>query len=89
MGVDATPSLQQVFFGFSQDWGKLLFQTSFLAVGPFLGHLSMKNFSDWTYSLCCKIRQREDVGGGNHPSTNEQKLAYFLTMKMTFNIDKI
>ena len=30
------------FSSFSREWGELLFQTKFLAVGTSLGHLSMK-----------------------------------------------
>ena len=33
------------FSSFSHEWGELLFQTKFLAVGTSLGHLSMKKIS--------------------------------------------
>ena len=56
------------FPNFSREWEELSLQTKFLAVGSSLGHLSIKNFSDRTYRLGSKIRQREGVGGGgNHP----------------------
>ena len=31
----------------------------FLFVGTSLEHLSMKKFSDWTYRVCSRIRERE------------------------------
>ena len=46
------------FSNFSLEWEEPLLQTKFLAVGSSLRHLSMKNFSDWTYRLGSKIRQR-------------------------------
>ena len=56
------------FSSFSREWGELLFQTKLLAVGTSLGHLSMKKFSDWSYHLVPKVRQREDAEGcGNQP----------------------
>ena len=51
------------FFSLSGEWGGLLFQTKFLAVGTSLGHLSMKNFLDWIYCLVPKIRQGEGAEG--------------------------
>ena len=39
----------------------------FLAVGSSLGHLSMKIFSDLSYCLGPKVRQREGAGGGPLP----------------------
>ena len=68
--------------------GQLLFQTNFLAVDISLGYLSMKNFLDRTNQVSPKIRQRERAGGIAPPST-EQKLTYFLTMKMIFSFSKI
>ena len=50
---------------FSREWEELFLQTKFLAVGSSLGHLSMKKFSDQTYCLGSKIRQREGTGSGN------------------------
>ena len=50
---------------FSREWEEPFLQTKFLAVGSSLRHLSMKNFSDQTYRLGSKIRQREGTGGGN------------------------
>ena len=47
------------FFSFSREWGELLFQTDVLTVGKSLEHLSMKKFSDRSYSLGLKIRKRE------------------------------
>ena len=72
-GVECHPPAS--FSSFSREWEKLLFQTKFLAVGSSLGHLSIKNFSDRTYHLGPKIRQREDAGQGGN--SIEQKLAYF------------
>ena len=66
------------FSSFSREWGELLFQTKFLAVGTSLGDLSMKSFTDWSYHLVPKIGQRKDA-----------VLPIFLTMKMPFNLDKI
>ena len=40
-----------VFSSFSQEWEEVFLRTKFLAAGSSLGHLSMKNFSDWTYRL--------------------------------------
>ena len=59
----------QQFFRFSQKWEELFMQTEFFSVGSSLGHLSMKKFSDRTFRLGSKIRQREGAG--------EQKLTYF------------
>ena len=60
------------FSSFSREWGELLFQTKFLAVGTSLGHLSMKNFSNGRYHLVSKIRQREDAEGcGNQTPPTE------------------
>ena len=53
------PPPQQVFSNFSRKQEELSWQTKFLAVDSFLGHMSMKNFSDPTYRLGSKIRQRE------------------------------
>ena len=80
------------FSSFSREGGELLFQTKFLAVGTSLGHLSMKNFSNWSYHLVSKIRQREDAEGCSNPSPPpplSKNLHIFLTMKMPFNLDKI
>ena len=41
---------------FSREWGELLFQTNFMAVGTSLGHFSMKKFSDWSYHLGPEIK---------------------------------
>ena len=49
----------QVFPIFLEN-GKSSLQTKFLTVGSSLGHLPMKKFSDRTYRLGSKIRQRED-----------------------------
>ena len=43
--------------------GESFKQTNLLAVGSSLGRLSMKKFSDWSYCLGPKIRQREGAGG--------------------------
>ena len=41
--------LSKGFSPFSREWGELLFQANFLAVGISLGHLSMKKiFSYWS-----------------------------------------
>ena len=56
------------FFKFFSEMGRAILETKLLLVGSSLGHLSMKNFSDRTYRLGSKIRQRECV---------EQKLTYF------------
>ena len=57
------------FSSFSHEWGELLIQTKFFAVGTSLVHLSMKKFSDWSYHLFPKIRQNEDAEGcGNQTS---------------------
>ena len=45
--------------------GRAFLQIEFLPVGSSLGHLSMKKFSDRTYLLGSKIRQREGAGGGD------------------------
>ena len=66
-GADATLT---GFSNFSLEWKELFFQTKFLAVGSFLGHLFMKKFSDQTYRVGSKIRQRDGAGwgrGGNYP----------------------
>ena len=42
----------------------------------------MKNFSDWTYRLGPKFRQREGAG----PLSKSSPI--FLTMKMTFSLNK-
>ena len=66
------------FSNFSQECEELLLRTKFLTVGSSLGHLSMKNFSDRTYRLGPKIRQREGAGGWQPPPPPiEQKLTYF------------
>ena len=52
----------QRFSSSSQEWGELLFETNFLGIGTSSGHLSIKNFSDWSYRLGPKIRQREGAG---------------------------
>ena len=59
------------FSNFSLEWEELLLQTKFLAVGSSLGHLSRKKFSDQTYHLGSKIRQREDAGAGVTTTPNE------------------
>ena len=67
------------FFHSFSGMGRAFLQTKFLAIGSFLGHLSMKKVS----------RQREGAGGGGGDNTPiEQKLTYFLTMNMIFNIYK-
>ena len=50
-GVDSTSPTG--FFNVSPEWEELLLQTKFLAVGSFLGQLSMKQFfrSDLPYWL--------------------------------------
>ena len=73
-GVDATPA--NSFSNFSREWEELFLQTKFLAVRSSLGYLSMKRFSDRTYRLGSKIRQREGAREGGNPPT-EQKLIYF------------
>ena len=75
------------FSNFSQKWEELFLQTKFLPVRSSLGHLHIKNFSNWTYHLSSKIRQREGTGGWQPPPI-EQKLTFFLTMKMVFNLNK-
>ena len=57
--------------------GTAFLQIKFLAVGSYLGHLSIKSFSDQIYRLGPKVRQREGAGGGNHPSPIEQRFTYF------------
>ena len=59
------------FVQFFQKWEELFLQTKLLSVGHSLGHLSMKKFSDQTYCLGSKIRQKEGAWGGrggHHPS---------------------
>ena len=73
------------FSNFSREWEEFL-QTKFLAVASSLGHLSMKKFSDWTFCLGSKIRQREGAGGWQHP--HGLFFLYFQTMKMTFNLNQ-
>ena len=51
------------FSNFSQKWEERFLQTKFLPVGSSLGHLPMKNFSDRTYHIGSKVRQREGAGG--------------------------
>ena len=67
-GVDATPPLPPPnrFFQFFSGRGRAFLQTKLLPVGSSLGYLSMKTFSDRTYRLGSKIRQR-----------GVQKLIYF------------
>ena len=72
-GGGGDPAQHQI--GFSSQWWELLllllFQTNFLFVGTSLEHLSMKQFSDWTYRVCSKIREREgawDPPPPLHPS---------------------
>ena len=65
------------FPSFYWEWEELLFQTNLLAAGSLLEHLSMKKFSDRTYRLGSKIRQREDAGGRGVRAPIEQKLSYF------------
>ena len=60
---------QTGFSNFSQKWEELFRQTKFLPVGSSLGHLSMKIFSDRTYRLGSKIRQREGAGEGEGLAT--------------------
>ena len=63
--------------GCSREWEELLFQTKFLAVGTSLGHLSIQNYSDWSWHLGSKIRQREGAGGRQPPLTlTKQKLTH-------------
>ena len=57
------------FLQFFSGMGRAFLQTKFLAVGSSLGHLSMKMFSDRTYRLGSKIRQREAAGGGGVATT--------------------
>ena len=57
---------QQVYPIFLSN-GKSFLQTKLFPVGSYLGHLSMKKFSDRTYCLGSKVRQREGAvgrGGG-------------------------
>ena len=65
-GVDFTPSR---FFQFFSEMGRAFLQTKFLPVGSSLGHLSMKKFSDLTFHLGSKLRQREDAGRGGGVAT--------------------
>ena len=59
-GVDATPT---GFFQFFSGIGRAFLQTKFLAVGSSVH----EKFSDRTYRLDSKIRQREDAGGWQLP----------------------
>ena len=79
------------FSNFSQKWEELFLQTKFLAVGSSLGHLSMKNFFHIGPAiLALKLDEGRVLGGGggNHPPTLSKSLPIFLTMKMTFNLNK-
>ena len=78
---------QTGFRSFSLERGELLFQEKLLTVVSSLGHLSIKKFSDQTYRLDSKIRQREDTGGWQPPWTFLNPI--FLTIKMTINLKKI
>ena len=51
------------FSSFSCEWGELLLRSNFLSVISSLRYLSMKKFSDWSYRLGPKIRQKEGVAG--------------------------
>ena len=54
-GVDATPHPPNRISSFSWEWEELLFQTNFLAVVSFLGHLSMKIFQIGPTVLALKL----------------------------------
>ena len=78
-GVDAILSPSR-FFQFFSKMRRDFLQTKFFPVDPSLGHLFMKNFSDRTYRLGCKIREREGTGGCQPapppPPPTERKLTY-------------
>ena len=57
--VEDAPPSRTGFSNFSQKWQELSLQTKFLPVGSSLGHLPMKQFSNRTYRLGSKIKQRE------------------------------
>ena len=65
------------FSNFSREWEELFMQTKFLAVASSLGHLSMKNFSDQTYRLGSKIKQREGAEGSQPPPPPWTFFTYF------------
>ena len=48
-----------------------------LGVGSSLGHLSIKNFSDWSFGLCPKTRKREGTGGAPYISNYEDDIQSF------------
>ena len=88
--VDATsPPPPTGFSNFSREWEELSSQTKFLAVGSSLGQQSMKKVfkSDLPLKLALKLDKGRVLGGGNHP--HGLFLPIFLTMKMTFNFDKL
>ena len=51
------------FFKFFLGMGRAFLETKVLAVGSSLGHCPLKYFSDPTYRLGPKIKQREGAGG--------------------------
>ena len=76
--MDTTPT---GFSNFSREWKKL-FSANYIFSCRLILVTSVheKNFTDRTDHLGSKIRQREDAAGG--------RVAYFLTMKMTFSLNK-
>ena len=58
-GYHPSTGIFKLFLGME----RAFLQTTFLAVGSSLGHLSMKKNSDLTYRLGSKIRQREGAEG--------------------------
>ena len=77
-------SPQQVFEFFS-GMGRTFISNKILVVVSSLGHLSIKKFSDRNNRLGSKIR---GGGGGVQPSSMGFLKPIFLTIKMTFNLDK-
>ena len=86
------PPLSSFFSQFFYGMGRAFSQTKFLAVALSLGHLSMKKVLGskirQSRMLALKLDKGRVLGGGNHPPWTSI-LPIFLTMKMTFNLNKL
>ena len=84
------PHLPNRFFQFFSGMGRAFLQVKFLAVGSSLGDLSTKSFLIGPTVLAPNLEKRRLLGGGggsgNHPNGHFSPI--FLTMKMTFNLNK-
>ena len=76
---------------FCRKWGGLLFQTNFVAVGLHWGICPQRIFQIGATVLALKLYKGRVVGGdgGGGGGSLSISWAVFLTMKKTFNLNKI